>query len=60
MEDYEPVETQAIKQSKIKSDKELEKEINELSITLKDTQTSEWKERIKAMETLQSIVLTER
>jgi hypothetical protein len=60
MEDYEPIDTQNIKQSKIKSEKELEKDINEIAIILKDTQTSDWKDRIKAMESIQSIVLTER
>ena len=60
MEDYEPIDTQNIKQSKIKSEKELEKDVNEIAIILKDTQTSDWKDRIKAMESIQSIVLTER
>jgi hypothetical protein len=60
MEDYEPIDTQNIKQSKIKSEKELDKDINEIAIILKDTQTSDWKDRIKAMESIQSIVLTER
>jgi hypothetical protein len=60
MEDYEPIDTQNIKQSKIKSEKELERDINEIAIILKDTQTSDWKDRIKAMESIQSIVLTER
>jgi phenylpyruvate tautomerase PptA (4-oxalocrotonate tautomerase family) len=60
MEDYDPIDTQNIKQSKIKSEKELEKDINEIAIILKDTQTSDWKDRIKAMENIQSIVLTER
>jgi hypothetical protein len=60
MEDYEPIDTQNIKQSKIKSEKELEKDINDIAIILKDTQTSDWKDRLKAMESIQSIVLTER
>jgi hypothetical protein len=60
MEDYEPIDTQNIKQSKIKSEKELDKDINEIAVILKDTQTSDWKDRIKAMESIQSIVLTER
>ncbi len=60
MEEYEPVDTQEIKISKIKAEKELEKEIIEISKTLKDTTTKDWKDRTKAMQTLQGIVLSER
>lgn len=60
MEDYEPVDIEKIKLSKTKNEKDLEKEINEISKILKDTSTSGWKDRVKSMECLQSIVLTER
>jgi hypothetical protein len=60
MDDHEPVDISKIKQSKIRSEKDLEKEITEICKTIKDTSTNEWKDRVKAMESVQSIVLTER
>ena len=60
MEDYEPVDTSKIKPSKVKSEKELEREMTEMAKTLKDTQTADWKDRVKALENLQSIVLSDK
>lgn len=60
MEDYEPVETGKVKPTKIKSEKELEREMTEMAKTLKDTQTADWKDRVKAMENLQAIVLSDK
>jgi CLASP N terminal len=60
MEEYVPMDTSKIKQSKIRTEKDLEKEILEVCRILKDTTTSDWKDRVKAMETIQSIALTDR
>lgn len=59
MEEYEPVDTDKIKISKIRTEKDLEKEIIQISKVLKDTTTADWKERVKSMENLQGIVLSE-
>lgn len=60
MEEYEPIDVSKIKPSKIKTEKDLEKELTDISKVLKDNTTKDWKDRVKAMETLQSIVLTEK
>lgn len=59
MEEYEPVDTDKIKISKIRTEKDLEKEVIEISKVLKDTSTVDWKERVKSMENLQGIVLSD-
>lgn len=60
MEEYEPVDMSKIKLSKIRTEKELEKEIAEICKTLKDITTADWKDRIKAMQSIREIFVTEK
>ena len=60
MAEYVPLDTSKIKQSKIRSEKELEKEVNEICKVLKDTTSADWTKRNEWMKTIQSIVVTDR
>lgn len=60
MEDYEPVDVSKVKPTKVKSEKDLEKEMTEIAKTLKDTTSADWKDRVKSMESIQSIVNSEK
>lgn len=60
MEEYAPIDVSKVKPSKLRTEKDLEKEILEIWRILKDTTTADWKDRVKALETIQSIVITDR
>jgi hypothetical protein len=60
MAEYTPIDILKIKQSKIRSEKELEKEINEACKVLKDTTSADWTKRNECMKNIQSIVITDR
>lgn len=60
MAEYTPLDLSNIKPSKSRSESDLDKEIAAIIKTLKDTKSADWKDRIKAMESIQSIVITDR
>lgn len=59
MSEYTPVDTSEVKLSKIKVAKDLEQEIKDICAVLDDTTTHQWADRVKAMQSIQSIVCTE-